>query len=104
MARDLVLKAVVKLDSRTMEERLIEVFGCFPVSEKAVIRLDGSAEKRRVESDIIYPDLMEERLIEVFGCLPLSDRVIRLNGNTARKRAAQPVVQDELFPHVAGIA
>ncbi|HBA55030.1 hypothetical protein [Syntrophorhabdus aromaticivorans] len=103
MARELILETVVKPDSRTMEERLIEVFGCLPLNDR-VIWLDGGAERKKIESDV-YPDIMEERLIEVFGCSPLSDRVIRLDGGAERKKAAQlPVVRGKPFARVAGIA
>ncbi|OPY74411.1 MAG: hypothetical protein A4E63_00740 [Syntrophorhabdus sp. PtaU1.Bin050] len=105
MARELILETVVKPDSKTMEERLIEVFGCLPLSDR-VIRLDRGAEEKKIESDL-YPDFMEERLIEVFGCLPLSDRVIRLDDseNVEKKRTGQsPVMRDEPFTRAAGIA
>ncbi|OPY82844.1 MAG: hypothetical protein A4E65_00751 [Syntrophorhabdus sp. PtaU1.Bin153] len=102
MNRELLLEAVVKPESRTMEDRLIEIFGCFPFSD-SVIRLDGAAKRTKIESDV-YPDPMEESLIEVFGCLHLSDRVIRLDGGTDRKRTPQTVVGDEVFPYLAGIA
>jgi len=57
MARELILETVVKPDSKTMEERLIEVFGCLPLSDR-VIRLDDSenAEKKRTGQSPVMRD------------------------------------------------
>jgi hypothetical protein len=62
----------------TMDETLIEVFGC--VSLNAMIaRLDMGKDLA------LYRNGMDETLIEVFGCVSLDNRVVWLDTGRERK-------------------
>lgn len=100
MAREWVLDA----HRRTMEEMLIEVYGCMPL-RTTVVRLQGAAEAKKIESDI-YPDATEKMLIETYGCMSLGDRLLWLDGGRDRKKAkaALPVEPREMGSLAVGIA
>ncbi len=100
MAREWVLDA----HRRTMEEMLIEVYGCMPL-RSTVVRMQGAAAAKKIESDI-YPDATEKMLIEAFGCVSLGERVLWLEGGRDRKKAKveAPVVLRDAESLAVGIA
>ena len=70
----------------TMEDLLIETFGCFSFN-KRVINLDSGRVKIRTRTDS-RSDAMEEMLIETFGCFSFGGRIINLDSGREKKREA----------------
>ena len=87
MGKELTLKKSISTVRKSMEQSLVEIFGC--------VSLDGNETvKRNVVKDRVqitryfYLDrsLMEETLVEVFGCIALDHKVIKLDVIRDRKR------------------
>jgi hypothetical protein len=52
MMGEWVLEAEIKLNNKTMEERLIEAFGCFAVNERAV-KIYSSLDRARMKREFL---------------------------------------------------
>ncbi len=59
MKSEWILEAEVKLNNRTMEERLIEAFGCFAVNDRA-IKIYSSMDRARMKREF----LVDGRLVD----------------------------------------
>ena len=90
MGKELTLRKSMSTVKKSMEQSLVEIFGC--------VSLDGNATvKRNVVKDRIhitryfYLDRspMEETLVEVFGCIALDHKVIKLDVIRDKKRLEQ---------------
>jgi hypothetical protein len=76
MAREWALGSKGSLNNRTMDETLIEVYGCVSL-HNMLAGLDAGRDG----------NVMDETLIEVFGCVSLDNRVVRLDAGRERKAA-----------------
>jgi hypothetical protein len=73
MAREWGLGSTGSLNSGTMDETLIEVFGCVSLNAMITDAMERSGAR------------MDEALIEVFGCVSLDNRVVWLDAGRERK-------------------
>ncbi|OPY65689.1 MAG: hypothetical protein A4E57_03081 [Syntrophorhabdaceae bacterium PtaU1.Bin034] len=87
MASQWILETEVSLDSQTMEEMLIEIFGCASLDLK-IIKLGAGRDKEKAKGFVHIrsekPELSEtyetaeDTLIEIFGCVSLDSRAKNL--------------------------
>jgi len=62
-----------KIDKRSMEKTIIEVFGCAPLKESVITLFAG---RDKIGSDFYLNDNKKEiALIEIFGCISF-DKII----------------------------
>ncbi len=65
-----------KIDNKTMEGAIIEIFGCAPLKDTVITLFKG---KDKIKSDFyINGSFYEAGIIEVFGCISL-DKIIKLD-------------------------
>lgn len=85
MAREWGFGALGSLNSGTMDETLIEVFGC--VSLNGIITgIDTGRDKIWSAADnAANGSGMDETLIEIFGCVSFDNRVVWLDAGRERK-------------------
>ncbi|MCX8110324.1 MAG: hypothetical protein N3D15_03625 [Syntrophorhabdaceae bacterium] len=88
-----------KIDSKTMEGAIIEIFGCAPLKDTVITLFKG---KDRIKSDFyINGNFYEAGIIEVFGCISL-DKIIKLDVER-EKTLSTGIVYDEADARVVGI-
>ncbi|MBP8626077.1 MAG: hypothetical protein KBE27_00130 [Syntrophorhabdaceae bacterium] len=88
-----------KIDSKTMEGAIIEIFGCAPIKDTVITLFTG---KDKIKSDFyVNGNFYEAGIIEVFGCISL-DKIIKLD--LEREKAyATDMALEELDVRVVGI-
>jgi hypothetical protein len=70
----------------SMEDRLIEVFGC-DFGDNRVVRFAPGRDRMKTKRDGLADGFaMEEMLIEIFGCVSVNSRVISLESGRERMR------------------
>jgi hypothetical protein len=74
------------INNKTMEEALIEIFGCISPEKKTAKIHEGKQAKRIKTEFYLAGNAMETMLIEVFGCSSLDGNAIKLEASRARKR------------------
>jgi hypothetical protein len=75
------------INSKTMEETLIEVFGCISSRGKRTFKINAGKEIKGIKTEFyLAGNAMETMLIEVFGCNSLDGSAIKLETNKDRKR------------------
>jgi hypothetical protein len=81
-------------NNKTMEEMLIETFGCiYPDKRAAKIHTDGLT--RRIKTDFyLAGSAMETMLIEVFGCSSMNGNAIKFISDRDRKRINRKLSMD----------
>lgn len=89
-----------KIDSRTQEGMLIEIFGCFPLNDTVITLYSG---KDKIKSDFyLNGNIMEAAIIETFGCVSL-DKIIKLDMNKEREDASYRPYNELYDARVVGI-
>jgi len=89
-----------KIDSRTQEGMLIEIFGCFPLNDTVITLFSG---KDRIKSDFyLNGNVMEAAIIETFGCVSL-DKIIKLDMNKEKEDVAYSTYKELYNARVVGI-
>ncbi len=72
--------------NKTMEELLIEVFGCSSTNERAD-KMHSDRGKKRIKTEFyLAGNAMETMLIEVFGCSSLEGSAIKIESGKVKKR------------------
>ncbi len=87
MGKELKLKRAINNVKKSMEQSLVEIFGCVSLDGNATVKRNVVKDRRQI-SRYFYLDRspMEEMLVEVFGCIPLDHKVILLDVIRDRKR------------------
>lgn len=87
MGKELKLKTAIKKVKKSMEQSLVEIFGCVSLDGNVTVKRNVVKDRRQI-SRYFYLDRspMEEMLVEVFGCIPLDHKVILLDVIRDRKR------------------
>jgi hypothetical protein len=74
------------VNNKTMEDLLIEAFGCISFGKKAA-KIHTGSEKKRIKTEFyLAGNAMETMLIEVFGCNSLDGNAIKIEKGKVRKR------------------
>lgn len=88
-----------KIDSKTMEGAIIEIFGCAPLKDTVIKLFDG---KDKIKSDFyINGNFYEAGIIQIFGCISL-DKIIKLDLER-QKTVAAGIPYEEASARVVGI-
>ncbi|MGD9578796.1 MAG: hypothetical protein AB7Y74_11135 [Syntrophorhabdus sp.] len=87
MGKELTLKTAIKKVKKSMEQSLVEIFGCVSLDGNATVKRNVVKDRRQINR-YFYLDRgpMEEMLVEVFGCILLDHKVILLDVIRDRKR------------------
>lgn len=87
MGKELKLKTAINKVRKSMEQSLVEIFGCVSFDGNATVKRNVVKDRRQI-SRYFYLDRspMEEMLVEVFGCIALDNKVILLDIIRDRKR------------------
>jgi hypothetical protein len=73
------------VNKKTMEELLMEVFGCI-TAEKKVAEIHADSRKKRIKTEFyLAGNAMEAMIIEVFGCGSINGRAIRIEEGKAKR-------------------
>lgn len=87
MGKELTLKKAVNSLRKSMEQSLVEIFGCVSLDGNEAVKRNMVKDRRQINR-YFYLDRspMEETLVEVFGCIALDHKVIKLDVIRDRKR------------------
>lgn len=87
MGKELKLRTTINKVKKSMEQSLVEIFGCVSLDGNVTVKRNVVKDRRQI-SRYFYLDRspMEERLVEVFGCIALDHKVILLDVIRDRKR------------------
>jgi hypothetical protein len=92
------------IHNKTMEETLIEVFGCAP-ADQGVAGIYAGNRTKLIKTDFyLAGNAMEMMLIEVFGCNSLDGNAIKLEANRARKKIKSEPYSDNYGQPVCNAA
>jgi|GEM_PF-462286 len=74
------------IGNKSMEELLIEVFGCISTNKKAA-KIHSVSGNKRIKTEFYHAgNAMETMLIEVFGCSSLDGSAIKIESGKTKKR------------------
>jgi hypothetical protein len=78
------------VNNKTMEELLMEVFGCIS-ADKKIAKIYENNKKKRIKTEFyLAGNAMEIMLIEIFGCSSLDGSAIKIEeGKTKRKMKSE---------------
>jgi len=87
MGKELKLRKAVLNARKSMEQSLVETFGCVSLDDNEAVKRNVLKDRKQI-TRYFYLDRspMEENLVEVFGCIALDHRVIMLDVIRDRKR------------------
>lgn len=87
MGTTLRLRTGRKTVRKSMEQSLVEIFGCVSLDDDETVRRNVVKDRRQI-TRYFYLDRspMEETLVEVFGCIALDNKVIKLDIIRDRKK------------------
>jgi hypothetical protein len=80
MGKELILRTTTNKVKKSMEQSLVEIFGCVSLDDNETVKRNVVKDRRQINR-YFYLDRspMEETLVEVFGCIELDHKVIRLD-------------------------
>lgn len=80
MGKELTLRTTMNKVRESMEQSLVEVFGCVSLDDNETVKRGVGKDRMRI-NHCFYLDRssMEETLVEVFGCIELDHKVIKLD-------------------------
>jgi hypothetical protein len=74
------------MNNKTMEEMLIEIFGCIS-PDKKVVKIYTGRRAKRIKTEFYHAgSAMEMMLIEIFGCKSVNGNAIKFVCDRERKR------------------
>lgn len=87
MGKELKLRKAINKVKKSMEQSLVEIFGCVSLDGNTTVKRNVVKDRRQI-SRYFYLDRspMEETLVEVFGCISLDHKVILLDVIRDKKR------------------
>jgi hypothetical protein len=87
MGKELKLRKAMGTIKKSMEQSLVEIFGCVSLDDDETVKRNVVKDRRQI-TRYFYLDRspMEETLVEVFGCFALDHKVIKLDVIRDRKR------------------
>jgi len=87
MGKELRLKRTIHTIKKSMEQSLVEIFGCVSLDGNETVKRNVVKDRRQINR-YFYLDRspIEEMLVEIFGCIPLDHKVILLDVIRDRKR------------------
>lgn len=87
MGKELTLKKSLSTVKKSMEQSLVEIFGCVSLDDNETVKRNVVKDRIHI-TRYFYLDRspMEETLVEVFGCFALDHKVIKLDVMRDRKR------------------
>ena len=87
MGKELKLRKAINTIKKSMEQSLVEIFGCVSLDDNETVKRNVVKDRRQI-TRYFYLDRspMEETLVEVFGCFALDHKVIKLDVVRDRKR------------------
>jgi hypothetical protein len=104
MAKELKLRAEIKISRKSMEQSLVEIFGCVSLDGNETVKRNVVKDRRQI-TRYFYLDRspMEETLVEVFGCIALDHKVIKLDVIRDRKKMERELIAPEYIQLPAAI-
>jgi hypothetical protein len=80
MGKELKLRTAINKVKKSMEQSLVEIFGCVSLDDNETVKRNVVKDRRQI-TRYFYLDrsAMEETLVEVFGCIALDHKVIKLD-------------------------
>jgi hypothetical protein len=96
MGKELKLRAEIKMSKKSMEQSLVEIFGCVSLDDNETVKRNVVKDRRQINR-YFYLDRspMEETLVEVFGCIALDHKVIKLDVIRDLKKMERELVVPE---------
>jgi hypothetical protein len=96
MGKELKLRTEIKMSKKSMEQSLVEIFGCVSLDDNETVKRNV-VKDRRLINRYFYLDRspMEETLVEVFGCIALDHKVIKLDVIRDLKKMERELVAPE---------
>jgi hypothetical protein len=104
MGKELKLRAEIKKSRKSMEQSLVEIFGCVSLDDDKAVKRNVVRDRRQI-TRYFYLDrsAMEETLVEVFGCIALDHKVIKLDVIRDRKKMERELIAPEYIQLPAAI-
>jgi hypothetical protein len=96
MGKELKLRAAIRTVKKSMEQSLVEIFGCVSLDGNETVKRNVAKDRRQINR-YFYLDRspMEETLVEVFGCISLDHKVIKLDVIRDKKRMERELIAPE---------
>jgi len=104
MGKELTLRSEIKMSRKSMEQSLVEIFGCVSLDDNETVKRNVVKDRKQI-TRYFYLDRspMEETLVEVFGCIALDHKVIKLDVIRDRKKMERVLSAPEYIQLPAAI-